>query len=83
GRGPNGGSWRHGSERQSSGKKSHLLSLASVKPQATDWLWQDRIPRGALTISTGLPGIGKSHQICDRIARITTGRNWPDGSPCP
>jgi putative DNA primase/helicase len=29
------------------GKTSELVSLATIKPEATDWLWHHRIPRGA------------------------------------
>jgi hypothetical protein len=65
------------------GKTSELLSLATIKPEATDWLWHHRIPRGAQTISTGWPGVGKSQQQCYIVARASTGTQWPDGSPCP
>jgi putative DNA primase/helicase len=64
-------------------KTSELICLADVRPLATDWLWHNRIPRAAQTISTGLPGVGKSQQQCDMIGRTTTGTPWPDGSPCP
>jgi putative DNA primase/helicase len=59
------------------------VRLATIKAEATDWLWHHRIPRGAQTISTGWPGVGKSQQQCDIIARASTGTPWPDGSPCP
>jgi putative DNA primase/helicase len=65
------------------GKTSTLVRLVTVKAEATDWLWHHRIPRGAQTISTGWPGVGKSQQQCDIIARASTGTPWPDGSPCP
>jgi AAA domain len=65
------------------GKTSELVSLATIKPEATDWLWHLRIPRGAQTISTGWPGVGKSQQQCYIVARASTGTPWPDGSPCP
>jgi hypothetical protein len=64
-------------------KTSELVSLATIKPEATDWLWDQRIPRGAQTISTGWPGVGKSQQQCDIVARTSIGTPWPDGSPCP
>jgi AAA domain len=64
-------------------KSSELVSLATIKMEATDWLWHHRIPRGAQTISTGWPGVGKSQQQCDIVARASTGTPWPDGSPCP
>ena len=68
---------------QTAGKTSQLVSLAAIKPEATDWLWWERIPRGAQTISTGWPGVGKSQQQCDMVARVSTGTSWPDGTPCP
>jgi hypothetical protein len=54
-------------------KSSELVSLATIKPIATDWLWLQRIPRGAQTISTGWPGVGKSQQQCDIVAHTSTG----------
>jgi hypothetical protein len=67
----------------SSRKTSDLVRLASIKPQATDWLWRDRIPCGAQTIFTGWPGVGKSQQQCGTVWQVSTGKPWPDGSPCP
>jgi AAA domain len=64
-------------------KTSELLLLSGIKPEATDWLWHNQIPRGAQTISTGWPGVGKSQQQCDIVARVSTGTAWPDGSLCP
>ena len=64
-------------------KSSKLLQLSIIKPLATDWLWFNRIPRGAQTINTGLPGTGKSQQLLDVIAHVTTGADWPDGESCP
>jgi putative DNA primase/helicase len=64
-------------------KSSKLLQLSTIKPLATDWLWRNRIPRGAPTINTGLPGTGKSQQLLDVIAHVTTGADWPDGESCP
>jgi hypothetical protein len=65
------------------GKTSMLVALWTIKPRATDWLWRNRIPRGAQTINTGLPGTGKSQQLIDIVAHATTGADWPDGEPCP
>jgi hypothetical protein len=63
-------------------KTSELVCFSTVRPTATDWLWHHRIPRGAQTINTGHPGTGKSQQLCDDAARVSTGTAWPDGSPC-
>jgi hypothetical protein len=73
-----------GQRQQSKGRKSSkLVCLGTIKPAATDWLWQNRIPRGAQTISTGVPGVGKSQQHCDIVAHVSTGALWLDGTPCP
>jgi hypothetical protein len=42
-----------------------------------DWLWTHRIPRGAITIFDGDPGLGKSTIMCELTARITTGSPMP------
>src|SRR5262245_32015980 len=64
-------------------KSSPLIALSTIRPLATDWLWCNRIPRGAQIINTGFPGVGKSQQLLDAVARVTTGTPWPDGSECP
>jgi hypothetical protein len=44
------------------------------------WLWDQRIPKDAVSVIEGHPGIGKSSVIMDLVARMTTGRAWP-GEP--
>ena len=52
------------------------------------WLWPGRFPTGrvsAVVAGGGLFGgrcMGKGWLTCDMAARVTTGRAWPDGSPC-
>jgi putative DNA primase/helicase len=70
-------------QRRPKGKTSTFLRLSAILPLATDWLWLHRIPRGAQIINTGLPGTGKSQQLIDVVAHVTTGTPWPDGQPCP
>lgn len=60
-----------------------LTRLAEVQPEAVEWLWAGRIPLGHITLLAGRPGIGKSFATCDMAARVSTGRSWPDGPPCP
>lgn len=60
---------------------SYLSRVSDVQPQAVDWLWEGRIPKGTLTVFDGDPGRGKGLVVCDLAARITTGRDMPDGSP--
>lgn len=50
---------------------------SSVKPRAVEWLWPGRIPLGKLTTFAGNGGLGKTFVLCDIIARITQGMDWP------
>jgi len=55
----------------------------SVKPERITWLWPERIPLGKMTLFAGKPDCGKSTAMMDVVARVTTGRDWPDGSKNP
>ncbi|HEU5439379.1 MAG TPA: AAA family ATPase [Ktedonobacterales bacterium] len=55
--------------------------LADLPEEQLHWLWQGRIPLGALTVLDGDPGLGKSLMTLDLAARVTTGREMPDGTP--
>ena len=59
-----------------------LISLSDVSPESVQWLWPRYIPLGKLTILEGDPGTGKSLVSLDLAARVSTGREMPDGSPC-
>jgi len=58
-----------------------LLRLAEVMEQPVTWLWPKYIAAGKLTLLIGDPDIGKSLFVCDLVARLTTGKPWPDGAP--
>src|SRR5689334_11307774 len=60
-----------------------LTNLADVQPSLPSWLWKGRIPLGKLTVLDGDPGVGKSTLTLTLAAHVTSGRTWPDGSPCP
>jgi hypothetical protein len=60
-----------------------LHDLGSMPMMAQRWLWHEHLPIGALELTAGKVGIGKGLLLCGLIARITTGREWPDGSPGP
>jgi hypothetical protein len=51
-----------------------------------DWLWEGRVPCGALTVLDGDPGLGKSTITLDLAARVSRGYAMPpdggkDGTP--
>ena len=58
-----------------------LLPYNTIDPEVVDWVWADRIASGKLTIVSGDPGLGKSFMMLDVAARISTGRDFPDGQP--
>ncbi len=53
------------------------ISLEDVVPTAVDWLWEDRIAIGFITIFAGRTGMGKSFILCDVAARLSRGEPPP------
>jgi hypothetical protein len=58
-----------------------LCNMHEVPLEETKWLWSEHLPIGGLVLITGQTGAGKTYLSCDVIARVTTGRDWPDGTP--
>ena len=58
-----------------------LICLATVAPQAVDWLWEPYIPARMLAMISGDPGAGKSYLALAVAADLTLGR-LPHGSIC-
>lgn len=55
--------------------------LASeVKQEQVQWLWENHIPLGKVTIFDGDPDEGKSTVTLDLAARLTRGLKMPDGT---
>jgi len=54
-----------------------FIVLDEVTTEAVQWLWQDRIPLGGITVLDGDPGDGKSSIMYDLAARVTTGTPMP------
>lgn len=54
------------------------VRMDTVQIQKIDWLWRNRIPRGAITVVTGEEGIGKSTMLCAIAAAVTTGKGRED-----
>lgn len=57
-----------------------LRRVSEIPAQKVSWLWPGRIPLGKLTLFAGDPGLGKSLVTLDIAARVTRGREWPDGT---
>ncbi|MCG3139126.1 MAG: hypothetical protein HJJLKODD_03005 [Phycisphaerae bacterium] len=55
-----------------------LIDLATVSPEPVTWLWPGKFARKKFSMIVGNPGCGKSFLTLDVIARVTTGRGWPD-----
>ncbi len=55
---------------------------ADVEEEQLVWLWWNRFLIGHVNILAGDPGLGKSLLAVDAAARVSTGRSWPDGTPC-
>jgi len=58
-----------------------VVNMSDVQPEAVEWLWRGRFALGKVHLLAGMPGVGKGMFSCDFTARITTGKDWPDGEP--
>lgn len=58
-----------------------LVTLSEVSPERVRWLWPGRLPLGKLVVCDGDPSTGKSTLSLELTARVSTGRDWPDGAP--
>jgi putative DNA primase/helicase len=59
-----------------------VTPYSEIESQMVDWLWQDRIPIGKLTLLAGEPGLGKTFLSMDLAARVSTGAAFPDNASC-
>jgi hypothetical protein len=51
-----------------------IADLVSVQPRKIEWLWQDRLPKGCISLLEGDPGQGKSLMTVCLAAAVSTGR---------
>jgi DNA repair protein RadA/Sms len=58
-----------------------FTSLDKIVPKPVDWLWQNYIPAGCVTILEGDPGAGKTLVLADLAARVSNGFLAPDRQP--
>ena len=64
-----------------SGSQAKVVFMNEVQGKRISWLWRERIALGKLTLLDGDPGQLKSAITLDLAARISTGREMPDGTP--
>jgi hypothetical protein len=60
-----------------------IEAFDAVASRPVVWLWPCRLAYGKLAIFDGDPGLGKSLVALDLCARVSTGRDFPDGTPNP
>ncbi len=58
-------------------EERRLLPIGNIPEERHSWVWQDRLPAGAITTLDGDPGVAKSTIAYDLAARITSGRAMP------
>jgi hypothetical protein len=54
-----------------------IRSFDQVERESVEWVWQGRIPRGAITIAAGDPGVGKSYVMVALAAGLSVGAALP------
>jgi hypothetical protein len=64
--------------RARNGRGPRLVTLTDIEPREVEWLWPGRLPAGMVVVLDGWPGAGKSTLVIDLIARLTTGRPFPN-----
>jgi putative DNA primase/helicase len=57
-----------------------VIRSSEVEPELIEWLWKDRIPLSKLTLFSGNPDVGKSLVSLDVAARLSCGKDFPDGA---
>jgi putative DNA primase/helicase len=71
-----------GQRPQETSAEVELESFRDVKAESVRWIWHFRLPLGKLTLFVGHPGFGKSLTTIDIAARLSRGKNFPDGARC-
>jgi RecA-family ATPase len=54
-----------------------LVPFSTISPKPINWLWENMIPRGVVTVIEGWPGVGKSQVAIDIMARLSEGDCMP------
>lgn len=66
-----------------SGKRTvTLIQGSEIQERPIEWLWDQYLPLGKLTLLAGAGGTGKSTIAFNLAGTITNAGTWPDGSLC-
>jgi len=57
----------------------HTVCAADIESKPIDWLWEDRLALGKLTLLASDPGMGKSILSSNIAATVSIGGEWPVG----
>ena len=55
-----------------------LIDMDTVQSRPVEWLWENRIPLGKITLIAGEMGIGKSFLTLEMASIVSRGATWPD-----
>jgi archaellum biogenesis ATPase FlaH len=70
----------HHENQAQPGTSTYSTPLSEIETQHINWLWENRIPQGKITLLEGDPGMGKSLLAIDIAAHVSTGRPMPGDS---
>lgn len=59
-----------------------LVSFSDIEEKPVEWLWDQYLPLGKLTLLAGSGGTGKSTIAFSFAGTVSNGGTWPDGSCC-
>jgi putative DNA primase/helicase len=65
------------SQLDADGPRVQVVRIADVEPRELEPLWPGILWVGKLTLIVGDPGLSKSTMVCDLVARVTKGLDWP------
>lgn len=73
-----------GSKQTATGAKAIACRpYSEIEETEVEWLWEDRIAIGKLSLLAGQPGLGKTFCSLDIAAKVSTGQAFCDGSVPP
>ncbi len=58
-------------------KSSVIQKFSQIAPESTQWLWNNRIPQGEITLLDGYPDVNKTAVTIDVAARLSRGDSMP------